>query len=131
LIEAMAVGLPFVSTNVGAVADLAVGDLHKLPGGLGLQAGNGFLTERTADALYYSIGELISNPYLAQQMGAAGRDFVMARFASDRLIEELTILYLGLLNKSGSATMPEADILPEPEPQRNAVAAGFEHEQES
>jgi glycosyltransferase involved in cell wall biosynthesis len=131
LIEAMAVGIPFVSTNVGAVADLAVGALQKLPGGMGQQARNGFLTERTADALYYSIGELISNPDLARQMGVAGRDFVMARFASDRLVSELTILYLGLLSKSGSATVPDADVLPEPEPQGNAVAAGFEHERES
>ena len=99
LIEAMAVGLPFVSTNVGAVADLAVGSLHELPSGMGVRAANGFLAERTADALYYGIWQLISNPEVAKQMGAEGRNFVMARFCSSRLIEELKALYLVLLRR--------------------------------
>jgi glycosyltransferase involved in cell wall biosynthesis len=101
LIEAMAVGLPFVSTNVGAVADLAVGPLEPLPGDAGHRAGNGFLTRRTADALCYGIGELIANPEGARQMGTAGRNFVTARFAFNRLVQDITSLYLGLLEKSG------------------------------
>lgn len=123
LIEAMAVGLPFVSTNVGAVSDLAVGALQELPDGMGKRAANGFLTERTADALYYSVRELISNPAVARQMGAEGRNFVMARFASARLIEEIKALYVSLLEKKGHPKKTEAVLLPEQDPKALAVAA--------
>ena len=128
LIEAMAVGLPFVSTNVGAVADLAVGSLHELPSGMGVRAANGFLAERTADALYYGIWQLISNPEVAKQMGAEGRNFVMARFCSSRLIEELKALYLApLLEKKGYPTMTKFPIIPEQNPSTLAVAAVSQH----
>lgn len=128
LIEAMAVGLPFVSTNVGAVGDLAVGPLEQLPAGMGCRAGNGFLTERTRDALYYSIKELISHPNAATKMGAAGQAFVTARFAADRLVGELTSLYLALLEKKGC--LGNGGLLPEGELKRYAAVAGSEQKQE-
>jgi glycosyltransferase involved in cell wall biosynthesis len=128
LIEAMAVGLPFVSTNVGAVADLGVGALQQLPGGMGRRASNGFITERTADALYYSVGELISNPEVARQMGAEGRKFVMARFASARLIEELKALYVALLEKNGCPTRIEGALLPGQDTNVLVAATVAQHE---
>jgi glycosyltransferase involved in cell wall biosynthesis len=131
LIEAMAVGLPFVATNVGAVADLAVRPLNDLPGKMGYRAGNGYLTERTTDALYYSIRELIANPDIARQMGSVGRAFVNARFASDRLVRELKNLYLTLSEKEGCPTVSKGDPLAEQDLKGLAVAAGSENKQES
>jgi glycosyltransferase involved in cell wall biosynthesis len=125
LIEAMAVGLPFVSTNVGAVGDLAVGPLQELPGGMGCRAGNGFLTERTQDALYYCIKELTSHPNDAAKMGAAGQAFVTARFAADRLVGEMTSSYLALLAKKGCPI--DSGLLPQGDPKTCAVAAGSAH----
>jgi glycosyltransferase involved in cell wall biosynthesis len=127
LIEAMAVGLPFVATNVGAVADLAVGPLQDLPGGMGYRAGNGYLTARTSNALGYSIGELIAQPELARQMGAVGYAFVNARFGSDRLVRELESLYLNLLDKKGCRTASTGNGLPEQDHKGFAVAAGSEN----
>ena len=130
LIEAMAVGLPFVSTNVGGVADLAVGTRQELPGGMGRRVGNGFLAERTADALYYSVAELVANRDVARQMGNLGHDFVKTRFASDRLVEELTALYLELLRKSGREAILATGLLPTQELKTRSVAVGSGHKQE-
>jgi glycosyltransferase involved in cell wall biosynthesis len=129
LIEAMAAGLPFVATDVGAVADLAVGKLQELPHGMGRRGSNGFLTARTPEALYYSVEQLIENPQIAKQMGAAGREFVMKRFASDRLVKELTALYQDLLEKCGEypAGAARTDALPETELNTSAATAGFEN----
>jgi glycosyltransferase involved in cell wall biosynthesis len=129
LIEAMAVGLPFVSTNVGAVADLAVGPLQELPAGMGCRAGNGFLTVRTRDALYYCIQVLISHPNDATNMGEEGQAFVTARFAADRLVGELTSLYLALLARKGCP--PNGGLSPQEDLKSYAVAAGSEQKQES
>jgi glycosyltransferase involved in cell wall biosynthesis len=93
LIEAMATGLPFVSTDVGGVKDLAVEPMGPLPEGLGKWAGNGFLTARTEKAMSFCIEQLMEVPGMAAEMGAAGRAFVMERFASERLIKEMMDLY--------------------------------------
>jgi hypothetical protein len=49
-------------------------------------------------------------------MGAVGRNFVMARFASDRLIEEIQSLYVGLLKKNGYPAITEPVLLPKQHP---------------
>ena len=100
LIEAMATGLPFVSTNVGGVKDLAVGPVRTLPDGMGLQAENGFLTARTSDALSCSIACLIEHPELAAAMGAAGRSFVMQQFNDQRLLADLKRFYRDLIKEA-------------------------------
>jgi glycosyltransferase involved in cell wall biosynthesis len=97
LIEAMSAGLPFVSTNVGGVADLVAGECRPLPDGLGFQAGNGFLTERNAVALGFAIAWLIQNRESARGMGEIGRAFVRERFAANRLVQEMTGLYHQLI----------------------------------
>jgi glycosyltransferase involved in cell wall biosynthesis len=93
LIEAMAAGRPFVSTNVGAVRDLAVGPLRELPDGIGHRAANGFLTSRTPEALLYCIEQVAGDPLMAKGMALAGRAFALDRFSAPRLIEELKLLY--------------------------------------
>jgi glycosyltransferase involved in cell wall biosynthesis len=99
LIEAMATGLPFISTNVGGVKDLAIGPVRSLPDGMGVQAGNGFLTARTSKALSYAIAWLIEHPETAAAMGAAGRSFVRQEFDGKRLLADLKLLYHGLIKQ--------------------------------
>lgn len=100
LIEAMATGLPFVSTNVGGVKDLAVGPVRTLPDEMGLQAENGFLTARTSEALSYGIACLIEHPEVAAAMGTAGRSFVMRQFNDQRLLADLKLFYRDLIKEA-------------------------------
>ena len=100
LIEAMAAGLPFVSTDVGGVRDLAAGECLRLPSGFGLKAGNGYLTSRRADAFLYVIQNMSAERSQSCAMGAWGRQFVHERFAAGRLVEEMRELYLKLLGRT-------------------------------
>lgn len=104
LIEAMAAGVPFVATNVGAVQDVALGPLRALPNDAGLQARNGFLTPRTPEALLSCLELLAVDTNLSGQMAAAGRAFVMDRFSSSRLIADLSSLYAALLHQTGQVS---------------------------
>lgn len=93
LIEAMAAGVPFVATNVGAVSDIAIGPFHDLPNGFGVQAANGFLTAQTSEALIDCLDFLATRPEIARQMALAGRAFVHERFSTNRLVDDLLCLY--------------------------------------
>jgi glycosyltransferase involved in cell wall biosynthesis len=109
LIEAMAARVPFVATNVGAVQDIAIAPLQELPDAKGSQAGNGFLTARTAEAIMYCLETLVGDAGLAQQMGEEGHNFVMDRFSTSRLMAELTALYRALLQGKYGVIAPEAE----------------------
>jgi glycosyltransferase involved in cell wall biosynthesis len=99
LIEAMAAGRPFVSTNVGGVRDLAVDPIAQLPDGMGCIAANGFLTSRCPEALLHCIEELARNPPLAKAMASAGRRLVFERYTTRHLVAELRTLYQTLLDE--------------------------------
>jgi glycosyltransferase involved in cell wall biosynthesis len=101
----MAAGLPFVSTDVGGVRDLAAGECVSLPSEYGIKAGNGYMTARTADALLYAIRELTANTARTRAMGARGRQFVRERFAAGRLVDEMRDLYLELLGLRAATEM--------------------------
>jgi glycosyltransferase involved in cell wall biosynthesis len=110
LIEAMAAGLPWVATHVGAVRDLAVGVLRPMPNGFGVRAENGFLTARTADALWCGVQQLQSDPRLCKTMGSIGQAFATERFSSGRLVEELDLLYLKLMQQERVSRRPAKSI---------------------
>ena len=97
LIEAMAAGRPFISTNVGAVRDLAVDPLEDLPNGMGHRAANGFLASRTSSALFYCIQQIAADSLMAKQMGSVGREFAVKRFSADRLVDDMVAFYGTLL----------------------------------
>jgi glycosyltransferase involved in cell wall biosynthesis len=97
LIEAMAAGLPFVSTLVGGVRDLALGPLRELPQGMGYEAANGFVTARTLEALLYAIERIAKNPQAAVRMGRAGAKFALETFSAQRLTKDMNRLYQTLL----------------------------------
>lgn len=104
LIEAMAAGLPFVSTQVGAVHDLAAGIWEPLPADMGFKAANGIMTERNPEALLYAVEQLTNDRAGAQGMGETGRQFVRERFAAPRLVAEISALYRTLLTQTFNHT---------------------------
>jgi len=99
LIEAMAVGKPFVSVDVGGVRDLAMDAkaLPDLPGAK--QAGNGFLTQRNCDVLLECLKRVAFDPQLALDMGRMGCAMAHGKYSSERLKLDMAALYHQLLNK--------------------------------
>jgi len=86
LIEAMACGVPGVSTDVGGVRDVIVGP------DVGLLAPFG-----DAGALADAVAGLLASPVRRREMGARARQAVLTRFHLDRLLSDITQLYEELL----------------------------------
>lgn len=107
LLEAMASGKAFVSTDVGGVRDLMVGPAIREREFEVFQ--NGILAPRDGEALAHAVAYLMENPTLRREMGKAGRSFAKARFSSQRLADDLESLYLSLARAKG-LFQPEATI---------------------
>jgi glycosyltransferase involved in cell wall biosynthesis len=91
LIEAMAAGVASVSTDVGGVRDVITGpDVGVLVpfGG--------------ADALADAVMSLAHDPARREELGRAARASVRERFHGRRLLQDVKILYCGLLGISGT-----------------------------
>jgi glycosyltransferase involved in cell wall biosynthesis len=101
LIEAMATGKPFVSTNVGGISDLAIPPLRNgfSPGVF--QAGNGFLTPSSAPGIIACLEMLARDRALAARMGREGQRFVRGRFRAERLLRDIENLYLEVAAEAG------------------------------
>jgi glycosyltransferase involved in cell wall biosynthesis len=85
-IEALAAGRPVVATRVGGVPDV----VRDGEGGFLVPPGaTGELAERLA--------ELARDPDLRERMGKDGREHVLARYAVDRLVDDVDLLYRSLL----------------------------------
>jgi glycosyltransferase involved in cell wall biosynthesis len=99
LIEAMAAGRPFVSTDVGGVRDLAVGEPRRDPRGFEV-FGNGIVVPvDDVDAFAAALEVLVEQPDLRAAMGAAGRAVAGTRFAKERLIKDMESVYDALLGR--------------------------------
>jgi len=82
LMEAMAVGLPVIGTNVGGIKDLI---RHNI---------NGLLVEPAdTQALAAAILELLKNPAKAQSLGENAETFIKENFPFDRMISETEKVY--------------------------------------
>ncbi len=83
LVEAMAFGVPTISTATGGIPEL-------------LGGGAGFLVQPgNANALADAIQMLIENPELRQSLGLAGRRKVEREFAVAGIVRQLTSLFAG------------------------------------
>src|SRR5206468_6695409 len=86
VIEALAAERPVVATRVGGVPDVV------------RDGEDGFLVEAGAtDDLADRLGRLARDPELRRRMGEAGRRRVLPRYAVDRLIDDVDLLYRSLL----------------------------------
>ncbi|MEA2590582.1 MAG: hypothetical protein QOD62_413 [Actinomycetota bacterium] len=91
LIEAGAAGRPVVATDVGGVAEVV------------RDGASGFVVPPgDAAALAARVGTLLDDPEAARAMGLAGREWVRARFGSERLVDDLTALYGELTDARGA-----------------------------
>ena len=85
--EAMAIGLPVVSTYHGGIPELVE------------DGKSGFLVpERDAAAIAEKLAYLIQHPQIWSAMGKAGREFVLEHYNLKQLNDDLLDVYLGLLN---------------------------------
>jgi glycosyltransferase involved in cell wall biosynthesis len=100
LVEAMASGKPFVSTNVGGVIDLAAPPTqvdNRFPV---IRAGNGFLTPLEARPILDCLEFLAKNHDVASAMGSVGRSFALAHYSENRLRTDIENLYFDLLDSA-------------------------------
>jgi colanic acid/amylovoran biosynthesis glycosyltransferase len=87
LMEAQAVGLPVIATNVGGVAEVIV------------DGKSGFLVpERDVNALTEKLGYLIKHPELWLEMGAYGRQFIEEDYNIEKLNHRLFKIYQNLID---------------------------------
>jgi glycosyltransferase involved in cell wall biosynthesis len=92
LIEAMANGIPVISTSVGGVVDL-LGEEVSEDGQLKIcQRG---ISVRPGDAEAFATGlkRLVDDSNLRKQLGVRGREFVLRNHSRERLLEDVTALY--------------------------------------
>jgi len=87
VLEAMAMGLPVVATDVPGCREAVV------------HGETGFLVPpRNVGELVRAIQKLAEDPALRQRMGQAGRERVVQHFAVERIVEQYLDLYAELLS---------------------------------
>jgi glycosyltransferase involved in cell wall biosynthesis len=91
VIEALAAQRPTVATRVGGTPDVIRDGV------------DGFLVEvGDAEGLSDRLAELARDPERRAQMGAAGRERVLGRYAVERLVDDIDRLYRSLLDARAS-----------------------------
>ena len=101
LLEAMASGKAFVSTDAGGVRDLMVGPVQYQ--GAFEVFKNGILAPSDSKVLARAVTYLRDHPELRRAMGETGRAFVNHRYSVQRLADDLESLYLALARTKRSA----------------------------
>jgi colanic acid/amylovoran biosynthesis glycosyltransferase len=82
IMEAMAMGLPIISTQYSGIPELVEDGV------------SGFLVpERDADAIARKLDSLMKNPDLCLSMGKAGRSYVENHYSIKQLIQQLIDIY--------------------------------------
>jgi colanic acid/amylovoran biosynthesis glycosyltransferase len=93
--EAMAMGLPVVSTIHGGIPELVEDGI------------SGFLVpERDVEALATKLADLIAHPEWWVSMGKAGHDFVKSHYGLTQLNDELVDIYQHLIDPTGKFMSP-------------------------
>lgn len=87
LIQAGMVGIPVVATNVGSTNEIVV------------TGKTGLLTDLSVDQLATAVIKVATDSDLRAQMGAAGKEYTMARYGVARLVKDHQDLYLRLLKR--------------------------------
>ena len=87
LIQAGMVGIPVVATNVGSTNEIVV------------NGETGLLTELSIKELSDAVAKVATDSALRAKMGAAGKEYTLARYGVDRLVKDHQDLYLRQLNR--------------------------------
>ena len=87
LIQAGMVGIPVVATNVGSTNEIVV------------DGQTGFLTDLSVEQLSHAVAKLATDSDLRAKMGAAGKEYTLARYGVERLVKDHQDLYFRLLNR--------------------------------
>jgi glycosyltransferase involved in cell wall biosynthesis len=87
LIQAGMVGIPVVATNVGSTNEIVV------------NGETGLLTDLSVGQISDAVVKVATDSALRGKMGAAGKEYTMARYGVDRLVKDHQDLYLRLLNR--------------------------------
>lgn len=100
LIEAMAAGRPIVSTKVGGVPDLMVGEGTGHADGFEVFANGILVPPDDPTSLAAALRYLADRPDLRRAMGLVGQAAVLKRFSKERLLQELETMYDELLSQA-------------------------------
>lgn len=96
LIEAMAAEKPLIATTVGGVADL-LGEIKNENDGFQIRERGIGVCPNSAESFYSGLIYLAKNEKLQKSLIAAGKTFVTARYAKERLTKDLKNLYRDLM----------------------------------
>jgi glycosyltransferase involved in cell wall biosynthesis len=88
LIQAGMVGIPVVATNVGSTNEIVV------------NGETGLLTDLSVTEISDAVAKLATDSTLRAKMGAAGKEYTMARYGVSRLVEDHQYLYQELITKT-------------------------------
>ena len=88
LIQAMLVGLPCVTTNIGSMAELAVHEKTAL-----------VVQPQDVGALSAALRALVGDTSLKERLGAAARKHCVERFSYERMLERMEAIYQGAANE--------------------------------
>jgi len=87
LIQAGMVGIPVVATNVGSTNEIVI------------NGETGLLTGLSVKELSDAVAKVATDSALRAKMGAAGKEYTMARYGVARLVKDHQDLYLKLLKR--------------------------------
>jgi glycosyltransferase involved in cell wall biosynthesis len=87
LIQAGMVGIPVVATNVGSTNEIVV------------NGQTGLLTDLSVSQLADAVVKVATDSALRAKMGAAGKEYTLARYGVNRLVKDHQDLYLRLLKR--------------------------------
>lgn len=90
VLEAMSMGIPVVASNVGGIPEL----IEDGKTGVLIESNN-------SEKLSSAIIEILENPDKAKQMGAAAKEQVRRNFTIEKMIGQLTAVYLNLALSKG------------------------------
>jgi glycosyltransferase involved in cell wall biosynthesis len=88
IVEAMAASLPVVATNVGGNAEAVIDGVSGL-----------IVPPEDPAALSAAITRLLSDPFKAQEMGAAGKKLASEKFTTYAMMHQITLAYASVLRR--------------------------------
>jgi glycosyltransferase involved in cell wall biosynthesis len=86
IVEAMAAGLPIISTDMGAIVESVI------------DGENGFIVEpKHPEQIAEKLELLMKNEALRKKMGAAGRELYLANFTETKMVEKLIAIFNNII----------------------------------